>query len=45
VLAALSLPEKYQLESKALPFGAAQIAGVIPPFRAKVGMLEVIARE
>src|SRR5262249_37553409 len=31
--------------SEAFPVGAVQIAGVIPPLRAEIGMLEMIARE
>ena len=43
--AALPLPEEDQLEAEAFAFRAAQVARVIPPLGAKVGMLEVIARK
>src|SRR5439155_2630029 len=43
--APLALPEEYQLEPIAFSGGVAQVAGVVPPFRAKGGMLEVIARK
>ena len=43
--APLALPEEHQLEPVTFPGGVAQVAGVVPPFRAKGGMLEVIARK
>src|ERR1700682_6160818 len=40
-----ALAEKCQLESEAMPVFGLYVAGVIPPFRLEIRMIEVIARK
>src|SRR5258707_2424593 len=44
-LAAESFAEKSQLKPKMPAFGGAHVAGVVPPFGLKVGMVEMVARK
>src|SRR5579864_8379000 len=41
----LALAEKHQLESEPPAAAVAQVAGVIPPLRAEIRMLEMVARK
>src|SRR5579871_6179278 len=43
--AALGLPEEYQLETKTAAIPATDVARVIPPLGAKLGMIEVVTRK
>src|SRR3954447_215859 len=44
-LTALSFPEEDQLESEPVSARGGHVTGVIPPFRAKVLVLEMVARK